>query len=370
MRKKIFLIGAAACSVVVMMVVLPSFVIIGLFFSPPADAQSCSSSNVVIASTQLGPDQLSIAKIIIGTTAALGRKAGLSAADAIKAEVISVATGFGESSLKNVMHGDIAGPDSIGVFQQRTGWGPLAVRTNPALATGLFLTVNKGPGVTGLFNTPGWQQMTVTQAAHAVQHNADPSYYAQFQSMATNLVDQANGGNSAHAMLTTNCTSAGAPGSSSGGTSPGGLVWPVLKSGSSVSSCYGPRVLGGVSGFHPGVDIAQAHGAPVYAATSGTITIAGPVSGYGSNYVSIVSDNGKFFTGYGHMSAKSVTVGQKVTQGQQIGAVGNEGASTGDHLHFNYIRSDLPHDPYNGNVDPLKNGLSIPAGIGNPNGCS
>ena len=122
--------------------------------------------------------------------------------------------------------------------------------------------------------------------------------------------------------------------------------------------------------FHPGFDIAQSMGAPVYAANSGTITIAGPVMGYGNNYVSIMSVDGRFFTGYGHMSSKSVTVGQKVRQGQQIGRVGNEGASLGPHLHFNFIKSDLPHNPWNGNVDPLKSGLKIPTGIRNTPGCS
>ena len=43
-----------------------------------------------------------------------------------------------ESSLRNVDHGDTAGPDSRGLFQQRDGWGPLDVRMDPAGAAGLF----------------------------------------------------------------------------------------------------------------------------------------------------------------------------------------------------------------------------------------
>jgi murein DD-endopeptidase MepM/ murein hydrolase activator NlpD len=57
-------------------------------------------------------------------------------------------------------------------------------------------------------------------------------------------------------------------------------------------------------------------------------------------------------TGYAHMSELDVSVGQHVARGQQVGRVGNEGNSTGPHLHFE-VRLD--GDP----VDPL-NWVSIP----------
>jgi len=364
MRKKIIWIGAAASPVVALLISVSLPITIALFAgtSSGGQAQACGTSNVILANPLLSPEQRRIAGIIIATGAQLSRAAGLSVADTLKAETIGIVTGYGESSLTNVLHGDVAGPDSIGVFQQRPRWGSLAARTNPVQATALFYTANVGPGVMGLFHTAGWQQMTVTAAAHAVQHNTDPNYYAQFGLMASQLVGQANGGSVVPALLSVGCP----PATSSGGT----FAWPVLLAGSSVSSCYGPRTLLGVSEFHPGLDISQAHGAPVYAAASGIVTIAGPVLGYGNNFVSIISENHSFELQYGHMMAMSVTVGQKVTQGQQIGQVGSEGASFGDHLHLNDIRVDLPHNPYNGNVDPLQNGLNVPAGVPNPNGCS
>ena len=152
-------------------------------------------------------------------------------------------------------------------------------------------------------------------------------------------------------------------------TSGGGtLHWPTQLAGSSVSSCYGPRLLNGVLDFHPGVDIAQAPGSPVYALATGMVTFAGPASGYGNNYVDVTF--GSMITGYGHMNGMSVVVGQQVTAGQQIGVIGSQGLSFGPHLHVNRIDTSKPHNIYNSNVDPLTNGLKIPAGVPNPNGCS
>jgi len=54
--------------------------------------------------------------------------------------------------------------------------------------------------------------------------------------------------------------------------------------------------------------------------------------GYG-NAVLIDHEDG-FLTHYGHLSAITVTVGQHVTAGQQIGNEGSTGHSTGPHLHF------------------------------------
>ena len=100
------------------------------------------------------------------------------------------------------------------------------------------------------------------------------------------------------------------------------------------SSPFGWRTdpITGVQGFHPGQDIAAPWGTPIYAATSGEVSIAGWVSGYG-NYTCINRDP-SFATCYGHQSAIFVSVGQQVSQGQHIGNVGSTGYSTGPHLHF------------------------------------
>ena len=83
---------------------------------------------------------------------------------------------------------------------------------------------------------------------------------------------------------------------------------------------------------HPGIDIGVPAGTPIRAAGSGTVAIAGWVSGYG-NYTCI-NHGGGLSTCYGHQSAIHVSVGQSVTQGQVIGLVGCTGLCFGDHLHF------------------------------------
>ncbi|GAB3837644.1 C40 family peptidase [Kribbella italica] len=81
-----------------------------------------------------------------------------------KGKVIAVMTALTESSLRNVAHGDAAGPDSRGLFQQRDGWGPLAVRMDPEGASVLFYTA--------LINVSGWMEMDPWLAAQEVQRSA------------------------------------------------------------------------------------------------------------------------------------------------------------------------------------------------------
>ncbi len=83
---------------------------------------------------------------------------------------------------------------------------------------------------------------------------------------------------------------------------------------------------------HPGIDIGVPAGTPIRAAGTGSVVIAGWVSGYG-NYT-CVDHGGGVSTCYGHQSAIHVSVGQHVAQGQVIGLVGCTGLCFGDHLHF------------------------------------
>lgn len=104
-----------------------------------------------------------------------------------------------------------------------------------------------------------------------------------------------------------------------------------------ITSSYGSRK----GGFHYGVDIGNKRGTPVVAAASGMVvkTIASCVEGkkscggrYG-NYIIIQHLNGTR-TFYAHLSKVSVGIGQIVSQGETIGALGSTGRSTGPHLHF------------------------------------
>ena len=101
--------------------------------------------------------------------------------------------------------------------------------------------------------------------------------------------------------------------------------------------------------FHAGIDIGAGYGAPVSAAAGGTVIFAGVASGYGTL---VVIDHGTvdgrdIATAYAHMSALLVYDGQQVGPGQQVGRVGNEGNSTGPHLHFEVRRDGDPVDPLN-----------------------
>lgn len=97
---------------------------------------------------------------------------------------------------------------------------------------------------------------------------------------------------------------------------------------------------------HKGLDIAAPKGTAIKASATGTVTFSGygsstnGYSGYGN--IVVVKSSSSVVILYAHCSALYVKTGQKVSQGQVIGAVGSTGISTGNHLHFE-IR-------YNGNA--------------------
>jgi hypothetical protein len=99
----------------------------------------------------------------------------------IRAKQIGVMTAIGESNLRNLTYGDTAGPDSRGIFQQRSNWGPLADRMDPYTAA-----VNFYHRMFGVLN---WNTLPPTQVAHTVQGNADPDYYTRYFSRASRVVD-------------------------------------------------------------------------------------------------------------------------------------------------------------------------------------
>lgn len=125
-----------------------------------------------------------------------------------------------------------------------------------------------------------------------------------------------------------------------------GFIWPLSVKGR-ISSRFGKRKAptAGASTYHKGVDIAAPQGTAIYAVKGGTVTVS-TYSNSAGNYVMINHGNG-LYTAYMHASKLHVKVGDKVTQGQTIAAVGSTGYSTGPHLHFSVIT--------NGSyVDPLK----------------
>lgn len=94
---------------------------------------------------------------------------------------------------------------------------------------------------------------------------------------------------------------------------------------------------------HRGVDYAAPHGTPVRAVGEGVVEFVGWQNGYG-NVVQIEHGNDKS-TLYAHLSHVDVRRGQRVEQGQRIGAVGATGWATGPHLHFEFRVRGQFQDP-------------------------
>nr|WP_217509016.1 hypothetical protein [Pseudarthrobacter sp. C4D7] len=120
-------------------------------------------------SGELAPDQAANAALI--TAAAVRR--GLPP----RAATIALATAMQESKLRNIGHGDQAGPDSRGLFQQRPsqGWGSEAQIMDPYYAANAFYDA--------LVKIPGYETLDITDAAQQVQRSAYPKAYAQHEEM-------------------------------------------------------------------------------------------------------------------------------------------------------------------------------------------
>ena len=113
------------------------------------------------------------------------------------------------------------------------------------------------------------------------------------------------------------------------------VTYPMKPGTYQVSSGYGPRW----GTFHAGLDFAAPIGTPIYAAADGVVVEGRErynVSGFGSwIWLDCQDSVGKDFI-YGHVKHSGILVkaGDRVRAGQKIGVVGNEGESTGPHLHF------------------------------------
>ncbi|WP_328903691.1 peptidoglycan DD-metalloendopeptidase family protein [Streptomyces sp. NBC_00441] len=101
------------------------------------------------------------------------------------------------------------------------------------------------------------------------------------------------------------------------------------------------------SGSHTGIDFPVSTGTSVKAITSGTVVTAGWGGAYGNQVVIKHADG--HYSQYGHMSSLSVSAGQTVTAGQQVGLSGSTGNATGPHLHFE-VRTG---PEYGSDIDPI-----------------
>jgi murein DD-endopeptidase MepM/ murein hydrolase activator NlpD len=114
---------------------------------------------------------------------------------------------------------------------------------------------------------------------------------------------------------------------------------------SRVSSGYGMRFhpISGQQKAHLGVDYAAPTGTSVRSVAEGVVSFSGWQGGYGN--VVQIDHKDRQSTLYAHLSRIDVRKGQKVAQGDHIGAVGSTGASTGPHLHFEVRINGVHMDP-------------------------
>ncbi|MSQ42128.1 MAG: M23 family metallopeptidase [Dehalococcoidia bacterium] len=114
----------------------------------------------------------------------------------------------------------------------------------------------------------------------------------------------------------------------------------VVSSGFGVGRSYNN---GPVGGFHGGLDLAADAGTTVLAPAAGRVSWVGamPIRG-----LSVIVDHGAGVqSGYHHLGAAFVTVGQAVAPGQPLGLVGSSGFATGPHLHWEVTIWGVNVDP-------------------------
>lgn len=118
------------------------------------------------------------------------------------------------------------------------------------------------------------------------------------------------------------------------------LLWPLTQGSYTITSGFSMRIspISGQLLQHEGVDMSAPLGTPVHAVADGTVVEVS--SDYRSGtYVRIqhtAADGSTYFSAYAHEYMDDILVkqGDTVTAGEQIGAVGSNGWSTGPHLHF------------------------------------
>ena len=120
-------------------------------------------------------------------------------------------------------------------------------------------------------------------------------------------------------------------------------LWVLPTVGYHLTARFGQ--VGLWSSVHTGLDFAAPSGTPIYAIANGVITETGYDGSYGNKTVETLPDGTEIW--YCHQTTIGVSVGEKVTQSEQIGTVGSTGHTTGPHVHIE-VRpgGGDPVDPY------------------------
>jgi murein DD-endopeptidase MepM/ murein hydrolase activator NlpD len=261
-----------------------------------------------------------------------------------------------ESGIRNLSYGD---RDSLGIYQQRAGWGTVKQRLDPVYAINKFYAA--------LEKVKNRATMSLLEVALAVQRPSRAAYlsprnnFTSWEGMANQLLKGfVPSATKASAMVYSDeCVTPTA------NTVGGGWHKPLdsMRVGSVWGMRYHPILH--YTRLHNGVDLSASSGTRIYAVGSGTITtMARGWNGGAGNHIAINLGDGNVVK-YLHMSrfASDVSVGSKVTAGTLIGYVGSTGLATGPHLHFSWYVNGKGVDP----VPKLcQRSVSVPG----PRGCS
>jgi murein DD-endopeptidase MepM/ murein hydrolase activator NlpD len=254
-----------------------------------------------------------------------------------RAWVIAIATAMQESRLRNLANTNVpesltlpnegagADHDSVGLFQQRPGWGTTAQRMTPSYAAGKFYEK--------LVRVRDWQRLPLSVAAQRVQISAFPDAYAKHEDLASRIVDALAGGAARTVEIS------------------GRAVCDAAAAGRIAASGWTAPIPGGVgSGFrtadrpaHNGVDISAPKGTTIRAAATGRVRLVKPDAATpppgpeelrrdgspkkgGCGWFVDILHAGGYITRYCHMVEQPrVVPGELVEAGAEIGKVGSSG---------------------------------------------
>jgi murein DD-endopeptidase MepM/ murein hydrolase activator NlpD len=218
-------------------------------------------------------------------------------------------------------------------YLSKEGLGFNDVFSSPReVASGAFGGVGGGGGGTSvsLLDYPDWsnvRQFAEQTIKSLYFRDPHPGEVEALVGMVKGAIDSENARRQA---------AAGGGGTGDGTFTPGvagGIVFPVQGGAKYGNDWHAPR--DGGRRLHKGIDLVAPQGTPAVAAVSGTIITAGNDGGIGGNRVWIKGDDGRYYY-YAHLDKITVTVGQHVTAGEQVGTVGTTGNAKGGtpHLHF------------------------------------
>jgi len=375
---------APLASVLLLMTAVPIFLLTLVVGTGAAPAPGLCGTGGMPGGEQVGDTWLDAEQMQVATEAVRAVRAFRVTADKPHAAVIVLATGYQESSLRNLDYGD---RDSLGFLQQRPsqGWGtPTQVR-DVTYATTTFLR--------HLVQVPGWETRRVTDVAADVQRPADQyrDLYQQWVGLATGLVQRLWGTSGSTISVSATSPATGSQPATvrphhanlyAGERSELRLGADVLDAPTSVAApadntCDQTMfaVAGGAvvyplpatlawsnrnnwgghgahwDSWHTGTDFSVPCGTPVLASHAGTIEIDTTQNWAGPWLLKVTLGPGRLTTWYAHLQKVLVTGGQVVQAGQQIGEVGALGDATGCHLHFEvHLNNGSIYGP--DNVDP------------------